>query len=192
MTGKRSLRALARRLRRTLSSAGGGPSTAGAGGAKPPPCKVCGSTDVHRRRVTYVRNPDLVARTLRCRDCGYIHIVRSQESIWKERDVSTVRPSRSSRIGTRERAGREFHMAKMAVDMLGRDGVSVLVYGAGTNLDYLHIEKLPEVSRVAIGDIMRGRDDADFVDLTQPAGQQFDIVIASEVVEHFRQPRQDY
>ena len=198
MTQKRSLRALAGRLRRTPPSADGhrdgaaaGPATGG-GGAGKPRCKVCGSANVQRQRVTFVRNPDLVARTRRCRDCGYIHIVRPQQSIWKEKDVSSVVPGRNSRIGTRERAGREFHMAKMAVDMLGREGVSVLVYGAGTNLDNVHIEKLPEVDRVAIGDIMKVRDDADFVDLTEPATEQFDIVIASEVVEHFRQPRRDF
>jgi hypothetical protein len=121
---------------------------------------------VQRQRVTFVRNPDLVARTRRCRDCGYIHIVRPQQSIWKEKDVSSVVPGHNARIGTRERAG--------------------------TNLDNVHIEKLPEVDRVAIGDIMKVRDDADFVDLTEPATEQFDIVIASEVVEHFRHPRRDF
>ncbi len=83
-------------------------------------------------------------------------------------------------------------MAKMAADMLGRDGLSVLVFGAGTNRDNVHIERLDNVARVAIGDIMRIRDDADFVDLTRPAREQFDIVIASEVVEHFRNPRRDF
>lgn len=192
MTRKRPLRALFRRLRSTPQSTAAGPSDPRGRSGKLR-CKVCGSTDLKRRLVTYVRDPNLTARTRRCLACGYVSIVRSPQSIWKERDLSTAKAGvASARIGTRDRAGREFHMAKMAVDMLGRDDVSVLVYGAGNNLDNLHIEKLPEVRRVAIGDIMKVRDDADFVDLNESAGQQFDIVIASEVVEHFRRPRTDF
>ena len=39
---------------------------------------------------------------------------------------------------------------------------------------------------------MRLRDDAEFIDANLPAPRRFDIVVASEVVEHFLQPRADF
>jgi SAM-dependent methyltransferase len=145
---------------------------------------------VHRD-LAYVDNPARTCSIRRCRNCGYVAILRSEESLWKQR-TSLGQGHGSVRIGTRDQVGREFHMAKMAVDILGRDKLSVLVYGAGAGMDNLHIGELDEVRRVAIGDIMKLRDDAEFVDLTEPAREQFDIVIASEVVEHFRNPRPDF
>ena len=83
-------------------------------------------------------------------------------------------------------------MARLALAILGRKRVDVLVYGAGRSLDNRHIAALRRVRRVAIGDIMRLRDDAEFVDANLPAEQKFDVVIASEVIEHFREPAADF
>ncbi|MEP6666152.1 MAG: methyltransferase domain-containing protein, partial [Nocardioidaceae bacterium] len=99
---------------------------------------------------------------------------------------------KGTRAGTADRPGREYFMAKMATDVLDRDDLDVLVFGAGRSLDNRHIERLPRVRSVAIGDIMKLRDDADFVDLNQPGSRRFPVVIASEVIEHFRQPRDDF
>ncbi len=177
MSRMRRVRGLARRLR----------------GSTPPSgeesCRVCGSTDLKRRHVTFVKDETKSCDIRRCRDCGYVAILRTEESLWKER---TSLDHSSPRVGTAERVGREFHMGKLAADILARDGLSVLVYGAGGNMDNLHIEQLDAVKRVAIGDIMKLRDDAEFVDLTKPARERFDIVVASEVVEHFRDPRADF
>lgn len=179
MTRWRRLRAIARRLRDMR------PGSAGER------CRVCRSRDLVHRDLTYVVDPRKTCSIRRCVHCGYVAILRSEESLWKERTKLGAGHG-SVRIGTHDRVGREFHIAKMAVDILGRDKLSVLMYGAGAGLDNVHVERLEEVRRVAIGDIMKVRDDADFVDLTQPAREQFDIVIASEVVEHFRNPRPDF
>ena len=79
-------------------------------------------------------------------------------------------------------------MTRMALDILRRRGVDVLVYGAGTSLDNHHILALPAVQHVAVGDIVGERTDMEYHDLNQPATRRFDIVIASEVIEHFRDP----
>jgi hypothetical protein len=82
-------------------------------------------------------------------------------------------------------------MAQMAIDILGRADLDVLVYGAGRSLDNRHIAELPQVRHVAIADVMKLRDDAEFIDSNLPAPRRFDVVIASEVVEHFLDPRID-
>lgn len=64
-------------------------------------------------------------------------------------------------------------MARMAIDILGRTDLEVLVYGIGRSLDNHHIAAMHRVKNVAIGDIMRLRDDAEFHDANQPARKQF-------------------
>ena len=82
-------------------------------------------------------------------------------------------------------------MARMAIDILGRSDLDVLIFGAGRSRDNEHVERQPEVPSVAITDIMRIREDATFIDADDPDQPPFDIVIASEVVEHFFDPVPD-
>ena len=83
-------------------------------------------------------------------------------------------------------------MAQMAIDILGRTDLDVLVYSAGRSLDNHHIAALPSVRSVAISDVIRLRDDAEFYDSSEPATRRFPVVIASEVIEHFLEPRADF
>jgi hypothetical protein len=161
-------------------------------------CLVCGSRRLSGKTVTFAKNPAKELDVHTCRDCGYIHIPKAVSfytalSTYEElHSPAAVTGTAVSRAGTHEQPGREFHMAKMAIDILGRDNVEVLVYGAGSSLDNQHIAKLGEVRHVAIGDIMKLRDDAEFVDANKPASRKVPVVVASEVVEHFRNPRDDF
>lgn len=125
-----------------------------------------------------------------CRECGYVANPKNLHdyTMYESADKLPMR----ARVGTPDRQGREFHMAAMAADILGRSRLSVLVYGAGRSRDNLHINDLAAVRSVAISDLMNIRDDAEFVDTSGPIERRFDIVIASEVVEHFLTPRQDF
>ncbi len=125
-----------------------------------------------------------------CRDCG--HLANPDNTFdYAAFDSLTALPDRA-RIGTLTRPGREFHMARMAIEILGRSDLDVLVFGAGRSFDNVHIAGLPEVRNVAIADIMQLRDDAEFIDANLPAPRTFTVVIASEVVEHFQTPRADF
>lgn len=161
-------------------------------------CLVCGSRRLWGRTVTYAKDPAKELDVHTCRDCGYIHIPKavsfySALSTYEQLHLpAAVTGTAVSRAGTQEQPGREFHMAKMAIDILRRDNVEVLVYGAGSSLDNQHIAKLDAVRHVAIGDIMKLRDDAEFVDANKPASRTFPVIVASEVVEHFRNPRDDF
>ena len=153
-------------------------------------CLVCGGREVVSRRVTFIRNERLSCTTRRCRECGFVAIPRGDSKYRAMTDLGEL--PRSERGGAEDRPGREFFMAELATTILGRGDLDVLVYGAGRSMDNVHIGRLPQVRLAAVGDIMRVRADADFVDITQPATRKYDVVIASEVVEHFRNPRDDF
>jgi hypothetical protein len=128
-----------------------------------------------------------------CRGCGYVAIDELVQDRYRGTTSLDQVPGGGRRVGTEERPGREFQMARMAVEMLGREGpVDVLVYGAGRSMDNHHIQRLPGVGEVAIADIMKVRDDATFIDANEPASRRFPVVVASEVVEHFRNPPEDF
>lgn len=154
-------------------------------------CQICGAPGPKRRTVTFARNPSKVVHLRICRQCGFISIPENTKGDYRKKPDLESLPL-ATRAGTHERKGREYYMAKMALDILDRPDLEVLVYGAGRSFDNVHIEALPRVRNVAIGDIMRLRDDADFVDANEPAARRFPIVIASEVIEHFRDPWDDF
>lgn len=187
-----------RRAKRVVARLGRSPAAEGlvpAGYATPierprKQCQVCGGESLRKKRIRFHKDATLVCRVQRCMDCGHVRVMRPRSKYRNLTDVSQL-PQRLA-AGSVERPGREFHMAKMAMDILGTDDLDVLLYGVGTSLDNLHIEKLPEARSVHVGDIMKVRDDTNFIDLNGPPPRQFDVVIASEVVEHFRRPRGDW
>ncbi|GAA4721806.1 methyltransferase domain-containing protein [Nocardioides conyzicola] len=156
-------------------------------------CLVCHSPRVRRQEVAFVDDPELRKTVNACRRCGYVAIDELPNDLYRGKSSVDELPPPTSRMGTEDRTGREFEMARMALDILGRrKPQDVLVYGAGRSLDNLHIQRLPGVGEVAIADIMKVRDDAPFVDPNEPGARRFPIVIASEVVEHFRDPWPDF
>jgi hypothetical protein len=155
-------------------------------------CLVCGAPTTAYEVVTFAGDPDLTRRVSHCTACGYVAIEDLHRDLYRGRQSLDDLPGVGARAGTRERPGREYRMGRMAIDILGRTGVDVLVYGSGRSLDNHHLAAMHRVRDVAIGDIVRLRDDAEFHDVNQPARRRFDVVVASEVVEHFRAPRADF
>jgi SAM-dependent methyltransferase len=139
-----------------------------------------------------VSRPDRKRRlaAVTCRQCGHVALPDNLHDY--TRSQSTADFGLRPRVGTEEVQGREFGMAELGVASLHRSNLDVLVYGAGRSQDNLHIARLTEVATVAIGDVTRVREEADFVDITSSATRTFDLVIASEVIEHFVQPRDEF
>lgn len=157
-----------------------------------PCCEVCG----HARPEfdTFVRRnkPGLVREMAACPNCGFLQIKPLPAEHYRNLTEMSQMSGGGTRIGTESQKGREYWMTRLGLEVLGRPRVDVLIYGVGRSQDNLHVAKLPRVRHVAIGDIMRVREDAEFHDTNLPATRQFDLVIASEVVEHFRAPRHDF
>jgi hypothetical protein len=159
-------------------------------------CAVCGSGSAALVTITDARSagrPPRQARRFRvriCRACG--HVGNPENTLDYRTYDGLDELTEAGRIGTPERQGREFHMASMAIDILERDDLEVLVFGAGRSFDNHHIAGLSPVRDVAIADVMRLRDDAEFIDANLPAPRRFMVVVASEVVEHFLDPRLEF
>ena len=155
-------------------------------------CLICRSPEVTRRRVQYFDNPALRKTVNSCARCGYVAMDEVGPSHYRTATSVDQLPA-SQRMGSTERPGREFYMARMALEILARKRPqNVLVYGAGRSLDNLHIQRLSRAGTVSIADVMKVRDDAPFIDVNNPGTQRFPVVVASEVVEHFRDPWSDF
>jgi SAM-dependent methyltransferase len=127
-----------------------------------------------------------------CDSCRYVSLPGNHKDYLAAADTKTLGGGRGARMGTWEQPGREYGMATLGLQVLARKNASVLIYGAGQSIDNHHIAKLPRAGRVAIGDLVRFRNDADFVDTTGLSSDPFDVVIASEVLEHFPDPRPNF
>lgn len=157
--------------------------------AAPERCLACGAGHPKRKKITYAKDGTVFDVRV-CKACGHVgnpdnvHDYRN----FKKLDKLPMR----ARVGTEDRKGREFHMARMATEILGRSDLDVLIYGAGRSFDNRHIGALPGVRDVAVADVMKLRDDAEFIDINKPASKQFPLVIACEVVEHFLHPAAEF
>jgi len=156
----------------------------------PRTCRVCGSGELKRQRQTFYKDHDRSFVVEICGHCGFVANPANFNDYTSYESVTQF-PS-SARVGTEAEPGREFYMAQLARDILRRDGLDVLIVGPGASVDFAHIGQLDHVRRVAIGDIVKLHDVEDFVDLSMGTRQRFDVVIASEVIEHFLHPAQDF
>jgi SAM-dependent methyltransferase len=123
-----------------------------------------------------------------CGQCRYVSSPNASHDYAAAANTAGLSGGLAPRCASIEKPGRETGMAKLGLEVLNRPAASVLVYGAGQSLDAHHIAKLPNVGRVAIGDLVELRGDVDFVDITQLSSDPFDVVVASEVLEHFPDP----
>jgi hypothetical protein len=158
-------------------------------GTAAPQCLACLATELETKQVTSrAVQRELGVRI--CQRCGYVEVLDNFHDYTTS--TSTEDLGFSPRCGTVETPGREFGMARMGIEVLGRQGLSAMIYGVGRSMDNLHIAKLPEIGRMVIGDIMRIRDDGEFVDTSGDASETFDMVLCCEVIEHFVDPRVDF
>lgn len=155
---------------------------------------MCHAAPTRRRDLQFRREAELRKTVHVCRRCGYVAIDEISADRYRgATSLDDIPHTGSARVGTAERPGREFQLARMALDILDRKKpVDVLVYGAGHSMDNLHIQRLPGVRETSIADIMQVRDDAPFVDANNPGRRRFPVVVSSEVVEHFRDPLVDF
>jgi SAM-dependent methyltransferase len=162
---------VARRVKRAVTSIG------------QPACLVCGSRRTHVVRVQRKR------RAYDIRVCGRCNYLSNFDNTVDYSQFDSVTNFKlTTRVGTADHKGREYFMGEMGVDILQRDHLQVMVFGAGRSLDYQHIGRLPQVDRVVMSDVVELTSEADFINILEGTDERFDLIVACEVVEHFADP----
>lgn len=152
-------------------------------------CLVCHSRKIATKKVTPARGQQKSFAVRHCRVCGYIANPDNSDS---GLDDSVPQFAIGRRIGTLERPGREYHMAELGAAILEVPNLDVLVYKPGRSKDFVHVAELESIREVAVGDERNMHDTEDFVDIGKRATKRFPLVIASEVIECFEDPREDF
>lgn len=150
-------------------------------------CLVCES------RRTHVVTVDRKKRSYEirvCERCGYLSNFDNTVDYTAFDSVNNFKLT--TRVGTTEHRGREFHMGAMGAEILGRSGLQAMVFGAGRSLDYQHLGRLPAIDRVVMSDVVELTGEAEFINILHGTDEKFDLIVACEVVEHFTDPRLEF
>lgn len=175
-------------------------------------CNICFSTHLETRRFTfrgeakpnsYMRHKTM--NFLLCLDCGYSYCRENYKDYIKLGADTISSPENYLRVGDGLRPGREFYMAREAIDILrdtdfflpqeakeklNRKKFKVLIFAPGNSLDHELLRKLDSVAECKITDLENFQKSSHFVPLE--TRESFDVVIACEVVEHFTRPRKEF
>jgi SAM-dependent methyltransferase len=159
-------------------------------------CIICDSPAVNSRPMRGRNKNKSLQRTLEmrfCGNCGHVGIpnnVGGYETADTFASGSKPSANKNARVGDGQRPGREFRMVEMARNIVNKASPDVLIYGAGLSPDYLLVKKYNDIGRVAVTDVDNFMQTEDFIPLD--ASDQFDIVVACEVVEHFTDPHANF
>jgi len=152
------------------------------------PCLLCGGATEAVSYTSQVQS--YYGRTLhgtRCRTCGMLRFPENTGTYKEQLSLGSRELAlKELRNANEQRPGREFHMAQMAIEILGRPDAHVSFFGAGLNTDWKWLQRVHPKSRSTLVDLENMQDAAHFEHITQASPA--DIVIASEVIEHFEEP----
>lgn len=142
---------------------------------------------------------------LLCLDCGYSFCRENFKDYVKLGPKTIASSEVYTRVGNGQQPGREYFMAKEAIDVLGspdfflpqtireqrsKRKFRVLIFAPGNSLDHELLRKLDSVAECKITDLENFQKSPHFIPLD--TGETFDVVIACEVVEHFMYPRKEF
>ncbi len=155
-----------------------------------PRCRACASVRVTVSQTAFRYEPEKSFPVHVCANCGYVGNPGNLDDF--TRYTAPEQLEMAPRVGTETKAGREYHMVAMGADILALGDLDVLLYGPGRSLDYRRIERLPAVRRVMLGDIVDLLGAPNFFDVRTTHDRRYDLVVASEVIEHFQHPPREF
>ncbi|MFX6098582.1 hypothetical protein ABTF38_09965, partial [Acinetobacter baumannii] len=143
-------------------------------------CPVCGGeVDVRRHVCAVSPYQGKVMDGHHCLSCGLVRFPDNQgDYVEVQLDGASEKALCKLRNASDERPGREFHMAEMGLEILGRQEAAVTHFGSGLNTDWQWVRRgYPQV-RTKLVDLRNRQDVADFETIEEATPS--DIVIASE------------
>lgn len=157
-------------------------------------CRVCFSA-TEPRRFTLVKEPGpeyhVKFKTLdfaTCPQCGFYFSAQNFND-YEHNNRGIFKAKKTARVGDGTVPGREYYMTMSAIDVLQRDNLTVAIFGAGLSRDHELIRAHAAVASCVIIDLVNFQESEYFEPVTTK--RQFDIVVASEVFEHFMRPRKE-
>ncbi len=163
----------------------------------PGTCAACGSEALSNQTITceVQATKGKTCKFVICDSCGFVSNPHNLHNYLESGFGPTSIPQIGTRAGDGVQPRREYRIAEMAIDILSRrsPGLSpkVLVFGPGLSRDHALIAARLPVARVAVTDMDNFQAASDFVPLDE-SRQKFDIVVASEVIEHFTDLEKDF
>lgn len=160
-------------------------------------CAACGSNDVAQQTIAseIAAAKGKVCDFLICGACGFVSNPKNTHDYVYSGFGATSDPQMGTRAGDGIQPRREYRMAEMAVDILSRRSIGqrpdVLIFGPGLSRDHALIAQSLEVASVALTDMGNFQSATNFVPL-EATDSTFDIVVASEVIEHFTDLKTDF
>lgn len=170
-------------------------------------CLICNSINI--RQESHICNAENIKKYLHtfnysdfydkelfffiCEDCGFISAPDNKYEYEKKDFLSSSKPSNKpgSRAGDGFNPGREYFMFKNAYEVIGKNRVDVLIFGAGLSKDHEKLRSLHLTSNVYITDFVNLQKSDWFIPLDS-TNYRFDIVICCEVMEHFIDPQREF
>lgn len=151
-------------------------------------CPVCGGEEeVITNTCRVAPYKDKTMSGYECKACGF---VRHPDNLGEYRKIlkeqTGVGLLRTLRNATDERPGREFYMAEMGLEIVGKPNASISFFGSGLNTDHLWVKRAyPGVSTKLV-DLENMQEVENFEPIADATPS--DVVLASEVIEHFTEP----
>lgn len=151
-------------------------------------CPVCnGHSNAIESTCLLMEYSGKMMKGFECIQCGLIRYPDNLGSFQKVLSNSNINGrSRALRNANDERPGREFYMAEMGLEVLGKKDASISFFGSGMNTDHLWVKKnYPETTTKLI-DLENLQEVENFENIADATPS--DVVIAAEVIEHFTHP----
>lgn len=160
-------------------------------------CAACGADAVTQQTIAseIAAAKGKVCDFLICGDCGFVSNPNNTHDYVYSGFGATSDPQMGTRAGDGVQPRREYRMAEMAVDILSRRSAErlpdVLIFGPGLSKDHALIAQNLKIGSVALTDMGNFQSAVNFVPL-DATDSTFDIVVASEVIEHFTDLKTDF
>lgn len=155
-------------------------------------CKVCNGYTIETQITCLVepyRGRSLLS--IQCSDCGFISFPTNTGNYLEQLiDDPSEQKLKFLRNGNQLRPGREYHMAKMGIEIVQTSECEITFFGAGLNTDHIYIKENYPKSKTKLVDLENLQNSENFETIENATSSR--VVIASEVIEHFNDPIENF